>query len=86
MFLQYNFPLATASKDETILPRKLAGVLILQDFLSSKTAAIPYMFSVLLDVSVRDMFEVSISKPKNVIFCVGTIIDFVGYVTNPNAS
>ena len=43
------------------------------------------MFSFLLDVSVRVMFKVSISKPKNVIFCVGTNIDFDGCMTNPNA-
>ena len=76
--------MGTASRYETILPRKLARLLILQDCLSSSTAAISFMFSFLLDVSVRVMFKVSISKPKSVIFCAGTNIDFVGCMTNPN--
>ena len=80
------FPLGTASKKETVLPRKLARVLILQDCLSSITAAVFLMFSFLLDVSVRVMFRVSVSKPKNVIFCVGTNIDFVKCMTNANSS
>ena len=31
------------------------------------------------------MFKVSISKHENVIFCVGTDIDFVGCMTNPKS-
>ena len=76
--------MGAASKNETIFPTKLARVLILQNCLSTSTAAISLMFSLLLDVSVRFMFKVSISKPKNVIFCVGTNIDFVECMTNPN--
>ena len=74
-----------ASKEETILPRKLATVLILQDCLSNSAAAIFLMFSFLLDVSVRVMFKVSISKPKNVTFCVSTNIDYFGCMANPNS-
>ena len=43
------------------------------------------MFSFFLDASVRVMFKVSIPKSENVIFCVGTNIDFVGCMTNPNS-
>ena len=65
------------------MARKLGRVLILQDCLSSSTAAMFFMFSFLLGVKV--MFKVSISKPKSVIFCVGTNLAFVGFMANPNS-
>ena len=75
--------MGTASKEEIIFPRKLARVLILHDCLGNSVVATFLILSFLLHVSVRVMFKVSISKPKNVIFCFGTIIDFVGCMANP---
>ena len=69
--------MGTASKEETILPRKLAKTLILQDCLSSSAAAIFLMFSFLLDVVVRVVFKVSILRPKNVTLRVGTNTDLL---------
>ena len=63
-----------------VIPKHLCSnifhhqTIILQDCLSSSTADTFLMFSLLVDVSVRVMFKLSFSKPKNVIFCVGTNI------------
>ena len=77
--------MGAASKEEAIFPRKLARALMLQGCLSRITAAVFIMFFSFLDVSVRVMFKVSVSKRKNVIFCLGTNIDFVGCMTKPNS-
>ena len=77
--------MGAALKEETIFPRKLAKVLVPPDYLSISVAAMFLMFSFFLDVSIRVMFKVSISKPKNVISCVGTNIDFVGCIANPSS-